>query len=32
MTHCNIDSQGNIYPKSYLTTVVPVKEKYILKE
>lgn len=32
MTHCNRDSQGNIYPKSYLTTVVPVKEKYILKE
>lgn len=31
-THCNRDSQGNIYPKSYLTTVVPVKEKYILKE
>lgn len=32
MTHCNRDSQGNLYPKSYLTTVVPVKEKYILKE
>lgn len=32
MTHCNRDSQGNIYPKSYLTTVIPVKEKYILKE
>lgn len=31
MTHCNRDSQGNIYPKSYLTTVVPVKENTYLK-
>lgn len=30
--HCNRDANGVIYPKSYLTKIVPVKEKYILKE
>lgn len=32
MQHCNKDLQGNIYPKSYLTKIVPTKEKYILRE
>lgn len=30
--HCNRDSHGNVYPKSYLTKLEPAKDKYILKE
>lgn len=30
-THANFDAQGNYYYKSYLTKVVPIDEKYILR-